>query len=76
MITSTTDFRANINKYIKLLEKDDIFVRRNGDNIVVALNPNKNKRAILDSVLGVLPEGAAKEFEKTKLDRIIKKWKG
>ena len=43
---------------------------------MVALSPNKNKRAILDSVLGVLPEGAAKELEKTKLDRIMRKWKG
>ena len=34
-----------------------------------------NKRTILDSVLGVLPEGAAQELEKAKLDRIVKKWK-
>ena len=34
-----------------------------------------NKRAILDSVLDVLPEGAAQEFEKAKLDRTMKKWK-
>ena len=76
MVTSATDFRANINKYIKLSEKDDIFVGRNGKNIAVASNPNKDRRAMLDSILGTLPEGAAKEFDRVRLERIMKKWKG
>ena len=76
MATSTTDFRANINKYINLAEKSDVFVERNGKNIAVASNPYKDKRSILDSILGVLPEGAAEKFDEVRLDRIMRKWKG
>ena len=76
MVISTTNFRANINKYINLSEKEDVFVKKNGKNIAVASNPYKDKRAILDSILGVLPEGAAQELNDIRLERIMKKWKG
>ena len=76
MVISTTNFRANINKYINLSEKEDVFVKKNGKNIAVASSPYKDKRAILDSILGVLPEGAAQELNNIRLERIMKKWKG
>ena len=43
---------------------------------MVVSNQYKDKRVTLASILGVLPEGAAEEFDKVKLERIMKKWKG
>ena len=76
MPVSTTEFRDNINKYIDLSSKEDVFIGRYGKNIAVASSANSDKRTLLKSILGVLPEGAAEKMDEARYNRIIKKWKG
>lgn len=39
MIVTATEFKTNFGKYLDMLEKEDIFITRNGKTVAKVINP-------------------------------------
>lgn len=53
MLVSTTDFQANMDKYLALIAHEDVFITLNGKPIAQMVPP---KTSAVDSLLGLLKE--------------------
>lgn len=51
MTITATEFKTNFGKYLKLVDKEDIFITRNGKTIAKVVNPNVSA---LSSLRGML----------------------
>lgn len=51
-----TEFRKNFSHYIKLCEKEDICVTKNGETVAVLSNPDKKYYQTLFELCGCLKE--------------------
>ena len=73
MIITATELKYNLGKYLKLVDKEDISIRKNGKLIAVLSNPNKDRFSILQNLKGIIPNDID---EKTiKDERLASKWK-
>lgn len=54
MQITATEFKSNIGKYLALVERQDILITKNGKNVAKLSNPNADKVALLDSLVGVI----------------------
>lgn len=72
MIITATELKYNLGKYLKLVDKEDISIRKNGKLIAVLSNPNKDRFSILQNLKGIIPNDID---EKTiKDERLASKW--
>ena len=72
MIITATELKYNLGKYLKLVDKEDISIRKNGKLIAVLSNPNKDRFSILQNLKGIIPNDID---EKTiKDERLTSKW--
>lgn len=55
MYITVTELELNFDKYLNLVEKEDIFITENGKVIAKMTNPNADKRALVDSLFGIIP---------------------
>ena len=53
MVITATEFKTNFGKYLAMVTEQDIFITKNGKNIAKLTNPNIDKIAILDSLVGI-----------------------
>lgn len=60
MIVTATDFKSNFGKYLELLEKEDIFITRNGKTIAKVVNPHVSA---VDSIRGLLADSAPADLD-------------
>lgn len=56
MIVTATEFKTNLGKYLELAVTQDIFITKNGKNIARLTSPSVNKLAVLDSLVGIVPQ--------------------
>ena len=61
MIVTATEFKTNLGKYLEMATKQDIFITKNGKNIARLTSPTVNKLAVLDSLVGIIPEETSTE---------------
>ena len=61
MIVTATEFKTNLGKYLEMAMKQDIFITKNGKNIARLTSPTVNKLAVLDSLVGIIPEETSTE---------------
>lgn len=71
MQITATEFKNNIGKYLALANQQDIYITKNGKSVAKLSNPNTDKVALLDSLVGIIPEqGITLEgMKKERLDR-------
>ena len=55
MIITATELKYNLGKYLKLVDKEDISIRKNGKLFAVLSNPNKDRFSILQNLKGIIP---------------------
>ena len=55
MSITATELKLNLGKYLKLAEKEDIFITRNGKVIAKLSNHNADRVEMAKSLLGVIP---------------------
>lgn len=53
MIVTATEFKTNFGKYLDMLEKEDIFITRNGKTVAKVINP---QISAVDSLRGMLKD--------------------
>lgn len=51
MQVTTTDFKLNLDKYLKLVQTEDILITKNGKPVAKLINPNISS---VDSISGAL----------------------
>ena len=55
MIITATELKYNLGKYLKMVDKEDIGIRKNGKLIATLINPNKDRFRILQDLKGIIP---------------------
>ena len=55
MIITIDDLKSNIDKYLNIAIRENIYIENNGKMIAMFSNPNKNKFEILKSLEGIIP---------------------
>ncbi|MBD5081543.1 MAG: type II toxin-antitoxin system Phd/YefM family antitoxin [Ruminococcaceae bacterium] len=51
MIVTATEFKTNFGKYLELIDKEDIFITKNGKTVAKVVNPQVSA---VDSLRGLL----------------------
>ena len=51
MVVTATEFKASFGKYLGLLQREDIFITKNGKTIAKVSNPNVSA---VDAISGIL----------------------
>ncbi len=59
MNITATELKANMGKYLLMAGKRDIYITKNGRRIARLTNPQPDRVAMLDSLVGVAGEGGA-----------------
>lgn len=73
MVITATELKYNLGKYLKLVDKEDISIKKNGKLVAILSNPNKDKFGILQNLKGIIPSNI--DENKIKSERLIRKWK-
>ncbi len=55
MSVTATELKMNLGKYLKIAETEDVFITKNGKIIAKLTNPNADRRALVDSLIGIIP---------------------
>lgn len=72
---TATDFKTNLGKYLTLVNKEEIHITKNGEDIAVLIPP-KSKRSWVDDIIGVIPDNGAdfKSIKEYKAERLTQKY--
>ena len=71
MQVTATDFKANLGKYLTLVNREDIGITKNGRNIAVLTAPQE--KSWVDEITGVIPSLTDDEVDNVRLERLLKK---
>jgi len=71
MVVTSTDLKKHTAKYIKLSEKEDIIVTRNGKYVARLTGINKRETALADSLMGIIKHKVDLNTERN--ERLAKK---
>ena len=70
MIVTATEFKTNLGKYLELAVTQDIFITKNGKNIARLTSPSVNKLAVLDSLVGIVPQNDGQDENSIREERL------
>ncbi|WP_024853395.1 type II toxin-antitoxin system Phd/YefM family antitoxin [Mediterraneibacter gnavus] len=72
MIVTATEFKTNLGKYLELATAQDIFITKNGKNIARLTNPSVDKLAVLDHLVGIVPEDSVGDEKTLREERLAR----
>ena len=55
MSVTATEFKTNLGKYLALAESEDVYITKNGKVVAKLTNPNADRIAIANSLVGIIP---------------------
>ena len=55
MLITATEFKNNIGKYLSIIEKEDVFITKNGKPVAKLSNTKQDKTEIVKSLFGIIP---------------------
>ena len=70
MIITATEFKTNLGKYLEIAASQDIFITKNGKNIARLTSPAVNKLALLDDLVGIVPQEKAMDENTIREERL------
>ena len=70
MIITATEFKTNLGKYLEIAASQDIFITKNGKNIARLTSPAVNKLALLDNLVGIVPQEQAMDENELREERM------
>lgn len=56
MSVTVAELKMNLNKYLQLAATEDVLITENGKVIAKISNPYVDRRAIVDSLIGIIPD--------------------
>ena len=72
MIITATEFLTNLGKYLEIAASQDIFITKNGKNIARLTSPAVNKLALLDDLVGIIPESQTMDEDTIREERLAR----
>jgi prevent-host-death family protein len=72
MIITATEFKTNLGKYLEIAASQDIFITKNGKNIARLTSPAVNKLALLDDLVGIIPENQTMDEDTIREERLAR----
>ena len=70
MIVTATEFKTNLGKYLEMAASQDIFITKNGKSITRLTSPAVDKLALLDDLVGIVPEDQAMDENTIREERL------
>ena len=70
MIVTATEFKTNLGKYLEMATSQDIFITKNGKSIARLTSPAVNKLALLDNLVGIIPQEQAMDENELREERM------
>ena len=70
MIVTATEFKTNLGKYLDMAASQDIFITKNGKSIARLTSPAVNKLALLDDLVGIVPQEKAMDENTIREERL------
>ena len=70
MIITAAEFKTNLGKYLEMAESQDIFITKNGKSIARLTSPAVNKLALLDDLVGIVPQEKATDENTIRGERL------
>ena len=70
MIVTATEFKNNLGKYLEMATSQDIFITKNGKSIARLTSPAVNKLALLDDLVGIVPQEKAMDENTIREERL------
>ena len=70
MIVTATEFKTNLGKYLEMATSQDIFITKNGKSIARLTSPAVNKLALLDDLVGIVPQEMAMDENTIREERL------
>ena len=70
MIVTATEFKNNLGKYLEMAMSQDIFITKNGKSIARLTSPTVDKLALLDDLVGIIPEDPATDENTIREERL------
>lgn len=70
MIVTATEFKTNLGKYLEMAASQDIFITKNGKSIARLTTPAVNKLALLDDLVGIVPQDQAMDKNTIRKERL------
>ncbi len=61
-----SELKMNLSKYLSLAESQDVFVTRHGKPVVKMCSTKVDRRAEVEELLGMFPEGIDVDYDKMK----------
>ncbi len=61
MTITSTELKNDLSKYLHLAESEDVFITKNGRVMCKITTVYEDKIALVNSLVGILPEGASIE---------------
>ena len=70
MIVTATEFKTNLGKYLEMATSQDIFITKNGKSIARLTSPAVTKLALLDDLVGIVPQEKAMDENTIREERL------
>ena len=70
MIVTATEFKTNLGKYLEMATSQDIFNTKNGKSIARLTSPAVDKLALLDDLVGIVPQETAMDENTIREERL------
>ncbi len=71
MSVTETEFKENVDRYLTLVETEDVFITQKGKVVAKLTNPNADRVEMARSLFGIIPaEITAEETRDEKMDNI------
>ena len=70
MIITATEFKTNLGKYLEMATSQDIFITKNDKSIARLTSPAVNKLALLDDLVGIVPQETAMDENTIREERL------
>lgn len=70
MIITAAEFKTNLGKYLEMATSQDIFITKNGKIIARLTSPAVNKLALLDDLVGIVPQEKATDENTIRGERL------
>lgn len=55
MSVTAAELKMDLGKYLKIAQTEDVLITENGKVIAKLSNPNVDRRALVDSLIGIIP---------------------
>jgi prevent-host-death family protein len=56
ILVTATELKSNLGKYLTLSMSEDVYITKNGRSIAKLTAPDSDKAAILDELVGIIPD--------------------